>query len=113
MALDFASDPLAELGAFRALGVDGVFVDCPSTAREWLAAAGLQRQGAKSAWLPYGLRVPGMQICPLKNLVLHLVMLLPLYEGRMLPVCKTIQSGARRNLPLGTSNRFLQGVNAG
>ena len=58
MALDFQSDPLAELSAFWGLGVDGVFVDCPSTAREWLAAAGLQRQGA-SGWLPYGLRLPG------------------------------------------------------
>ena len=59
MALDFRSDPLAELTHFRELGVDGVFVDCPSTAREWLAALGLQRQGG-GAWLPYGLRLPGM-----------------------------------------------------
>lgn len=40
MAIDLDSDPLAELTHFRALGADGVFVDCPSTAQEWLAASG-------------------------------------------------------------------------
>lgn len=38
MALDFDADALAELSLFRAMGVDGVFVDCPATAAEWLAA---------------------------------------------------------------------------
>ena len=38
MALDFDADPLLELSLFRAMGVDGVFVDCPATAAEWLAA---------------------------------------------------------------------------
>ena len=37
MALDFDADPLAELSLFRELEVDGVFVDCPATAAEWLA----------------------------------------------------------------------------
>ena len=71
MALDFASDPLAELAHFGRLGVDGVFVDCPATAREWLAARSAERAeregGAaegvdgrgSSVWLPAALRGPG------------------------------------------------------
>ena len=38
MALDFRSDPAAELTHFAGkagLGVDGVFVDCPATAVAW------------------------------------------------------------------------------
>ena len=40
MAVDFARDPLAELTHYQHLGVDGLFVDCPSTAKEWLLATG-------------------------------------------------------------------------
>ena len=68
MAIDFASDPLAELAHLARLGVDGVFVDCPGTAREWLAArAGAQRgmhgggeEEAGSSWRPAPLRGPGI-----------------------------------------------------
>lgn len=38
MALDFRSDPAAELSHFagrNGLGVDGVFADCPTTAVAW------------------------------------------------------------------------------
>ncbi len=38
MALDFRSDPAAELSHFagrNGLGVDGIFVDCPTTAVAW------------------------------------------------------------------------------
>ena len=38
MALDFRSDPAAELSHFsgrHGLGVDGIFVDCPTTAVAW------------------------------------------------------------------------------
>ena len=50
MAVDFAADPLAELTHYRDLGVDGVFVDCPSTAREWKLATG-QLTAQPESWL--------------------------------------------------------------
>ena len=49
MAVDFAGDPLAELTHYQQLGVDGVFVDCPSTAKEWLLATG-QLSVGPSSW---------------------------------------------------------------
>ncbi len=49
MAVDFAGDPLAELTHYQQLGVDGVFVDCPSTAKEWLLATG-QLSAGPSSW---------------------------------------------------------------
>ena len=49
MAVDFAGDPLAELTHYQQLGVDGVFVDCPSTAKEWLLATG-QRNAGPISW---------------------------------------------------------------
>lgn len=55
MALDFDADPLAELSLFRALGVDGVFVDCPATAAEWLAI----QQAAPSSWIGSVIGGPG------------------------------------------------------
>ena len=84
MALDFASDPLAELAHFARLGVDGVFVDCPATAREWLAARSAERaereDGAaeeeegrgSSLWLPAALRGPG-EAASLQAVALSLV----------------------------------------
>ncbi len=50
MAIDFDSDPLAELSHFWGLGVDGVFVDCPSTAQEWLAASAA-KSASLAAWM--------------------------------------------------------------
>ena len=35
MAIDFRSDPAAELRHMAELGVGGVFVDCPATAVAW------------------------------------------------------------------------------
>ena len=49
MAVDFAGDPLAELTHYQHLGVDGVFVDCPSTAKEWLLATG-QLDAGPTSW---------------------------------------------------------------
>jgi hypothetical protein len=50
MAIDFDSNPLAELSHYRSLGVDGVFVDCPSTAQQWLAAT-TAGSGSLDAWM--------------------------------------------------------------
>ena len=50
MAVDFAADPIAELTHYRGLGVDGMFVDCPSTAREWKLATG-QASAQPGSWL--------------------------------------------------------------
>jgi hypothetical protein len=55
MALDFDADPLAELSLFRALGVDGVFVDCPATAAEWLAT----QHAATPSWIGSVISSPG------------------------------------------------------
>ncbi len=58
MAVDFAADPLAELTHYRGLGVDGVFVDCPSTAREWKLATG-QPTAQPDSWLGTVVSGPG------------------------------------------------------
>ena len=58
MAVDFAADPLAELTYYRGLGVDGVFVDCPSTAREWKLATG-QPPAQPETWLGTVVGGPG------------------------------------------------------
>ncbi len=55
MALDFDADPLAELSLFRELGVDGVFVDCPATAAEWLATQHL----TPTSWIGSVIGGPG------------------------------------------------------
>ena len=66
MALDFAADPLAELTHYHGLGVDGVFVDCPSTAREWKLATG-QRIAQPESWLGTVVGGPGKTLwwCPI------------------------------------------------
>ena len=58
MAVDFASDPLAELTYYQGLAVDGVFVDCPSTAREWKLATG-QLTAQPSSWVGAVICGPG------------------------------------------------------
>lgn len=59
MAVDFDSDVLAELSFFWGLGVDGVFVDCASTAAEWLAAVGAGSAAADESWLGSVVSGPG------------------------------------------------------
>jgi len=58
MAVKFAADPLAELTYYRRLGVDGVFVDCPSTAREWKVATG-QLSAQPFSWVGTVISGPG------------------------------------------------------
>ena len=58
MAVDFASDPLAELTYYQELAVDGVFVDCPSTAREWKLATG-QLSAQPTSWVGAVISGPG------------------------------------------------------
>ena len=58
MAVDFASDPLAELTYYQGLAVDGVFVDCPSTARKWKLATG-QLTAQPSSWVGAVISGPG------------------------------------------------------
>ena len=58
MAVDFASDPLAELTYYQGLAVDGVFVDCPSTAREWKLATG-QLSAQPTSWVGAVISGPG------------------------------------------------------
>ena len=58
MALDFAADLLAELTHYQKLGVDGVFVDCPSTARKWRLATG-QLSVQPTSWVGTVISGPG------------------------------------------------------
>ena len=58
MAVNFAADPLDELTYYRRLGVDGVFVDCPSTAREWKVATG-QLSAQPFSWVGTVISGPG------------------------------------------------------
>ena len=64
MAIDFDSDPLREMSYFWGLGIDGVFVDCPSTAREWLSAARLT-SAKPTSWLRTIISEPGVPEAPL------------------------------------------------
>ena len=72
MAVDFAGDPMAELTHYQQLGVDGVFVDCPSTAKEWLLATG-QLSAGPASWAGTIVSGPGKlsPVCVLKLPGLH------------------------------------------